>query len=196
MATAEKIQAVEELTQSLGEAKGVYLTDFSGLTVAQIMDLRRKCKKEQIEYKVVKRTLLQRAAQNVGLDALQSDLSGPCGLALSRVDELVPARVLSDFAKTNEKFRIRLAVIDGKAVAEQDVKSLATLPEKPVLQAMLLGALNGPAASLAGVLQAPLGALLSVLSQRGEEKGESPATVEGDGTAAAAETETGAEATT
>src|SRR5439155_27329310 len=97
MATAAKVEAVEELTKSLGEAKGVYLTDFSGLSVAQMMDLRRKCRKEQIEYRVVKRTLLKRAAQEAGLSALPADLAGPCGLALSRADELMPARVLSDF---------------------------------------------------------------------------------------------------
>ena len=103
MATPAKIQVVEELTSLLGTAKGVYLTDFTGLTVEQMQDLRRKCRKEQIEYRVVKRTLLQRAARGSGLPALDAGLNGPCGIVVSQTDQVAPARVLADFAKANDK---------------------------------------------------------------------------------------------
>ncbi len=175
MATAEKIQTVEGLTAALTAASGVYLTDFTGLTVHQMQDLRRKCRAQQVEYKVVKRTLLQRAARNVGMDALTGDLKGPCGVVVSREDAVAPARLLTDFARTNDKLVVRLAVIEGKAVQSAQVKALAALPSKPELQAMLLGVFNAPAAKLLGTLQAGSADLLSVLQQRGEGKGDNPA---------------------
>lgn len=171
MATPAKIQVVEELTSLLGSAKGVYLTDFTGLTVEQMQDLRRKCRKEQISYRVVKRTLLQRAARETGLPALDTGLNGPCGIVVSLTDQVAPARVLSDFAKTNEKLKIRLGVLDGKAVSEAEVKALASLPTKDVLQAQLLGVFQAPMAQLLSVFEAGPAALLSVMEQRGEGKG-------------------------
>lgn len=171
MATPEKVQVVEELSNLLGSAKGVYLTDFTGLSVEQMQDLRRKCRKEHIEYRVVKRTLLQLAARGSGLPALDTGLSGPCGLVLSMTDQVAPARVLSDFAKTNDKLKIRLGLIDGKTMGEADVKILASLPTKDVLQANLLGVFQAPMASLLSVFEAGPAALLSVMEQRGESKG-------------------------
>ena len=197
MATPEKVQVVEELSNLLGSAKGVYLTDFTGLSVEQMQDLRRKCRKEQIEYRVVKRTLLQLAARGSGLPALDTGLSGPCGLVVSMTDQVAPARVLSDFAKTNDKLKIRLGLIDGKAMGEADVKVLASLPTKDVLQANLLGVFQAPMASLLSVFEAGPAALLSVMEQRGESKGAgsgaadaAPSSISGEGDSAAAPTPT------
>ncbi len=171
MATTAKIQAVEDLSTILTSAKGVYLTDFTGLSVEQMQDLRRKCRKEQISYRVVKRTLLQRAARGSGLPALDVGLNGPCGLVVSSTDQVAPARVLSDFAKTHDKLKIRLGLIDGKAMGEADVKAIASLPTKDVLQAQLLGVFQAPMAGLLSVFEAGPAALLSVMEQRGEGKG-------------------------
>ena len=119
MATPAKIQVVEELTSLLASAKGVYLTDFTGLTVEQMQDLRRKCRKEQIEYRVVKRTLLQRAARGSGLPALDAGLNGPCGIVVSLTDEVAPARVLSDFAKTTTSSRSASAFSKARRSAKR-----------------------------------------------------------------------------
>ena len=156
----EKKQAtVDELHDKLGSAKGFYLTDFTGLTVKKVTELRRRLRSAGIEYVVVKNTLADRALE--GLDNVPSNIGeffkGPTAVAISTDDAVAPAKVLVDFAKENDnKPVMKAAVVDSKAYTAKQVEQLAKLPGREQLLAELAGAFEAPMAQLYFVLQAKL----------------------------------------
>ena len=151
---SEKQAIVAALTEKLqGSAAGV-LVDYKGITVAEDTALRNECRKNNVEYAVVKNTMLRFAFKNVGLSELDEQLNGTTALAVCADDPVAPARVIADYAKKlNGKFELKGGFMDGKVVSMETVNALASIPALPVLQAQVLGTMLAPITGLAVVLK-------------------------------------------
>ena len=150
---SEKQAIVEELTGKLQAAASGVLVDYSGITVAEDTVLRAECRKNDVEYAVVKNTLLRFAFKNVGLSDLDDQLNGTTSLAISS-DPVAPARVIADYAKKlGDRFEIKGGFMEGKVVDMATVNALASIPALPVLQAQVLGTMLAPISALACVLK-------------------------------------------
>jgi large subunit ribosomal protein L10 len=170
MSKTERQATVESLTELLKGSPNVYVTDFTGLNVLRMTELRRRLRGAGVDYVVVKNTLAQRAFAANGVHALDEHLAGPTGLVLSGADALAGAKVLTDFAREFEKPAIKIGLVDGRPVTPEQVKRLADLPPREVLLAQLAGYLQAPMAQFAGVMNGLLyqmvGALEALRAQR------------------------------
>jgi large subunit ribosomal protein L10 len=170
MSKTERQATVESLTELLKGSPNVFVTDFSGLNVLRMTELRRRLRGAGVEYVVVKNTLAQRAFAANGVHALDEHLAGPTGLVLSGTDAMAGAKVLTDFAREFEKPAIKIGLVDGRPVTPEQVKRLADLPPREVLLAQLAGYLQAPMAQFAGVMNGLLyqmvGALEALRAQR------------------------------
>jgi large subunit ribosomal protein L10 len=166
--TQEKIEAIEELRRRLDGVKTVLLTEYRGLTVQQLSDLRKQLRAVSAEYKVVKNRLAKIAVSASELGVLASQLRGPVALVVSREDPVAVAKTLSTFARTNQAFTIKGGYVDGQLMAPDGLKALAELPSKDALRAQLVGAISGPLTQLVSLLQAPQRELAYVLAERGK----------------------------
>ena len=173
---AQKQEMVTTLATQVAKSPTIYLTDFTGLDVAHITDLRRRLRAVGVEYVVVKNTLARRAltTQQLQDGGLESFLAGPTALVLAGADPVGAAKVLTDFAREFEQLSIKAGLVEGKPVTHAQVKSLAALPSKAQLLAQLGGALQAPMAGLLGVLNGLLysmvGALEALKTQRAGEQ--------------------------
>jgi large subunit ribosomal protein L10 len=149
---SEKKQLVEELHKKFTDSKIVILTDYKGLNVDKLNELRRKLTESNIEYRVVKNTLLARASEDTDVAVLKDQFKGPTAIALSYDDPVAPAKVLSDFAKDNDKFKIKVGVMSGKLLDFEAIKSLSALPSREVLLSQLLSVMNGVPTALVRAL--------------------------------------------
>ncbi len=168
MKKSEKEQLVSELARKLRSANALYFTDFTGLNVKRMTDLRRRLRKSGVEYVVIKNTLALRAVNDSGLAGTR--LRGPTGLVISR-DPVSGAKVLSDFAKENDqKPEIKGGLLDGKQIGVEQVKQLASLPSREQMLAQLAGGLQAPLAGflgmMNGVMYQMVGALEALRTQR------------------------------
>ena len=150
---AEKKAVVEQLTDKIRNAAAGVIVDYRGITVAEDTALRKECRENQVDYAVVKNTLLRFAFDNVGLKDLDSHLNGTTSLAVSD-DPVAPARIMADYAKKlNDKFEIKGGFMEGKAVDLETINALASIPPLPTLQAQVLGTMLAPITGLAVVLK-------------------------------------------
>ena len=152
----EKQAIVAELTDKIkGAASGV-LVDYKGITVAEDTALRAECRKNELDYAVVKNTLVRRAIDNVGMNEMDEVLNGTTSMALSNGDPIAPMRVINKFSKqfNGAKFPIKAGFMDGKVLSLDEIMALAELPSKEALQAQVLGTMLAPISSLAIVLKA------------------------------------------
>ena len=151
---SEKQAIVADLTNKLQNAAAGVLVDYKGITVAEDTALRAELRKNNVEYAVVKNTLLQFAVNNCGMNELDSLLNGATALAICHDDPVAPARVVNDFAKKIDgRFEIKGGFMDGKAMPLNEVMALAEIPPLPVLQAQVLGTMLAPISGLACVLK-------------------------------------------
>ncbi len=155
--TAKKQAVVAELKEQMTSAKGVVVTSYRGLTVAQDTQLRRELREAGVTYHVVKNTMMRIAAKEAGLDGLADHLEGTTAMAFSD-DAVAPAKVICNFIKKNklentEVLTIKVGIVEGKVIDEKEVKALASLPSREELIAKLLGSMNAPIANTVGVLQ-------------------------------------------
>lgn len=162
---AAREQTVAALGEALRAAPSAVLTDFRGLTVADLTELRRQLREGQVEFRVVKNTLARRATAAVGLASLHPLLEGPTAIAFGRGDPLAPSRLLSRAARALPHLQIKGGVLDGKVVSREEVLALAALPPRPVLLSRLVGALQAPITRLAGALGGTLRGLVVALDQ-------------------------------
>ena len=149
-----KKAVVAELVERLKGAQAGVLADYRGLTVAQDTELRAKLREAGVEYTIVKNTLTRFAANEVGLEGLDPVLHGPTALATSSDDVVAPAKVLVEFAKNNEQLEIKAGFVDGKVIDIDEVKVYASIPNKEVLIAKMLGSLQAPIGKLVRTLDA------------------------------------------
>jgi len=150
---SEKQAIVAELTEKIQKAKAGVIVDYKGITVGEDTALRKECRENNVDYAVVKNTLLRFAFNNTGLSDLDDLLNGTTSLALCD-DPVAPARVMANFAdKMKDKFEIKGGFMDGKAVDMATINRLASIPALPVLQAQVLGTMLAPITGLAVVLK-------------------------------------------
>ena len=152
---SEKQAIVAELTEKLKAASSGVLVDYKGITVAEDTALRAECRKNDLDYAVVKNTLVRFAINNVGMEEMDSVLNGTTSMALSNGDPIAPMRVINKFAKqfNGSKFTIKAGFMDGKVLSLEEIMALAELPSKEVLQAQVLGTMLAPISGLACVLK-------------------------------------------
>ncbi len=160
---AQKAELVTSLASRLKRSPTIYVTDFTGLDVAQITQLRRKLRAAGAEYAVVKNTLVRRALAAAQVTGIDDHLDGPTALVLGGADPVASAKVLADFAKEHEKPAIKAGLVEGKAVSPAEVKQLAALPSKPELLSQLAGSLQGPLAGFVGMLNGLMWNMLGAL---------------------------------
>jgi large subunit ribosomal protein L10 len=154
MATVVKEKTVEEFASLLQDARGVILAEYAGLNVAAVSSLRRKCRDAGVQYRVIKNTLARRATSQAGMAVLDPLLEGPNAWAIHKTDQVAAAKVLSEFAKDNQKLKIRGGLVDGRLMTIKDVETLAKLPSRDVLLSQTLAAMQSPMSGFAGALNA------------------------------------------
>lgn len=159
----EKKKIVEELKDKFSKSKVVIVTDYKGLDVTTINSLRRKLRESQVEYKVVKNTLLSRAAENSDLAMIKDNFKGPSAIAISYDDPVAPAKVLTDFAKDHEQLDIKAAFMEGRALDLKAIKALSALPSHEELVGQLLRSMIGVPTGLVRALSDIPRRLLNVL---------------------------------
>lgn len=166
----KKKAIVEELHEKFLKSKIVILTDYKGLDVAAVSELRKKLNDINAEFKVVKNTLLARASENTYVETIKDDFKGPSAVAMSYDDPVAPAKVVTEFAAGNDKFEVKLGVLGGKRLDIAAIKALSSLPAREVLLAQVLSAMNGVPTSFVRVLNAVPQKLLYALQAIKEQK--------------------------
>ncbi len=171
----KKEEIVGDLHEKLSKASAAVLTDFKGLTVAEITELRDALAEQNIEYKVVKNTLMKIACKETDAEVLEPFLQGTCAIAIGYDDPTVPAKILKKFSKENEKLKIKAGVLGSKLLNADEVLAIADLPSREELLARLVGVLiavpTGLVTVLSGVPRSFVG-VLAALKQKKEEQGE------------------------
>lgn len=163
--TQEKINAVAELKDRLERATIVISTEYRGLTVKEMQALRRKLREGGLEVKVVKNTLLRRAADEAGKPAVSEIVEGPTALAIAYDDVIEAAKAVTEYAQSApQAFKLRGGFMDGAVLNAAELRDLTKIPPKPVLIAQLLGALQGPLAEFAALVESQTRELHGLLS--------------------------------
>jgi large subunit ribosomal protein L10 len=170
--TQEKVAAVADLKSRLDGVKTVVLTEYRGLTVQQLSELRKQLRAVSAEYKIVKNRLARLAIKSSQLEGLSAHLTGPTGVILSKEDPVAVAKALHAFAKNNQALAIKAGFVEGQMLPPAGLKALADLPSKDALRSRIVGALQGAMAQLVGLLMAPQRELVYVLQARGKNGAE------------------------
>jgi large subunit ribosomal protein L10 len=159
----EKEKIVETLHEKFERAKTALLTDYRGLDMPAMTELRGQLRDASVEYRVVKNTLMERAADGTDMALLKDHFSGPCAVALSYEDPIAPAKVLVKFSEANKKLEIKAGVVAGQVIDAAGIERLSKLPSEEELLAKLLMVFNGPATGLVTVLSGVLRNFMGVL---------------------------------
>lgn len=170
MPNAKNIETLELLTDKLNKASAVYFTDYLGLDVGSITELRSQFFNSSVEFLVAKNTLLKRAAENNKLEGLDNFLNGPTAIALSYDDPTMPAKILKKFTKEHNLPAVKGILFDGEVLVGSEFNRIADLPSKEVLLGTLLNMFQQPLVHLANTLRAPLIRLGNALQQLKDQK--------------------------
>lgn len=155
-----KAQVVAQIKEKLEQSQSVVIVDYRGLTVEEDTDLRRQLRQAGVEYKVLKNTLIQRAANELGIKGLDEHLNGPTAVAFGVSDPVAPAKVITEYINKTKKMTVKCGILDGEAIDPARVQALADLPSKEVLVAKMLGSMQSPISGLVSVLGGTVRALL------------------------------------
>jgi large subunit ribosomal protein L10 len=159
---------VSELEQVCKNFSGIFVTHYHGMTVPEVSKLKKSLKTKEVKFKVIKNTLAKIAAKNAGKDELISMLSGPVAIAYSQ-DVVSAAKLLNEFAKTNDKFKIIGGSVSGNAVNSLEVAEIAKLPSFEEIRSQLISLIQTPATKIVRLLQAPGGNVARVLNAYSEK---------------------------
>lgn len=151
-----KKQLVAEATEKFSSAKSVIITDYRGLSVAEITELRSRLRAQGVEYRVIKNTLLKIAAKDAGVEGVDEYFQGPTAVAYGLEDAVAPAQVLAKFIKDYKKLVIKGGILEGKTIGEVEVKALADLPPREAILGQVASVFQAPMAGLVNVLQGPI----------------------------------------
>ena len=194
MSRADKAAAIAELSDKFTSSTAAVLTEYRGLSVAQITELRRSLR-GNATYAVVKNTLTKRAAEDAGVTAFDGQLVGPSAIAFVEGDPVEAAKGLRDFAKANPHLVIKGGVMEGKALSAEEITKLADLESREVLLAKLAGAMNASLSNAVSLFAAPLSQTARVVEAlRAKVEAEGPVATTDAPAASAEETPAEAEA--
>ncbi len=183
MARPDKAAAVAELTEKFSSSSGAVLTEYRGLTVKALKDLRRSLG-DDASYAVSKNTLTTIAARQAGVPGVEPLLSGPTAIAFIEGDAVAVAKGLRDFARTNPLLIIKGGVLDGKAMSADEFRQLADLESREVLLAKAVGAMQGVLQNAVSLVAAPLAQAARVMAALEQAASENPDLIAGPGTPA------------
>ena len=169
MARPDKVAAVAEIADEFRGASASVVTEYRGLTVAQLTRLRRTLGPD-VSYRIAKNTLVKRAAQDAGVDGLDALLVGPTAIAFVTGEPVDAAKALRDFAKDNKALVVKGGYMDGKALSVDEVSKIADLDSREVLLAKLAGAMKGNLSKAAGLFQAPASQIARLAAALQEKK--------------------------
>ncbi len=149
----QKKEEVSKLAEKIKEAKVVLLTDYRGINVSDVTELRSKLRTSEVEYKVIKNNIIRRALEECKVEGLEEVLEGPTAVIIGNNDYLDACKAIYEYAKDNDFYKIKGGIIDGKVVSVEEIITLAKLPSKETLISMLAGALLGNISKLAVALE-------------------------------------------
>jgi large subunit ribosomal protein L10 len=165
-----KKQFVRQLNERFGKSKVVILADYQGLDVGAITDLRRQLREAQVEFEVIKNTMLRLAADGTDVSLIKDNFKGPSAVAISYDDPVAPAKILSDFAKKNENLELKIGVMNGKVLDLASIKALSSLPSREELLAKVLSAMIAVPTSFVRALNDVPVKMLNVLQAVKDQK--------------------------
>lgn len=151
---ARKEELVNDITKKFQDAQAVIVVDYRGLTVGEVTDLRKQLRDAGIEMRVLKNTMLRRAAEAAGLEGMEDIFKGPTAVAFSNEEVVAPAKIMAEFAKTAENLEIKGGVLEGKVASVEEINQIATLPSREGLLSMLLSVLQAPVRNTALAVKA------------------------------------------
>lgn len=149
-----KSEVVDEITVKFQNAQSAVVVEYRGLSVAEVTQLRRDLRAEDVEFKVYKNKLVQRAAEKAGYETLNEQLTGPNAIAFGNSDAVAPARILAKFAKAHEALVLKAGIVEGKVLETDQLNEIAKLPGREGMYSMLLGMLQAPVSKFARVIKA------------------------------------------
>jgi large subunit ribosomal protein L10 len=171
MARPEKVKIVEDMTREFQDAGSVFVADYAGLKVSDITDLRKQLREAGVQFRVVKNTLLRRAAEEAGKKELIEFFKGPTAVALGTDDPIPAAKILHDFSTRLEMPKIRSFRVEDKTYEPADLKTLASLPSREILLAQVIAAIESPITGFVGTLNAIMRDLVGTIDAIANKKG-------------------------
>jgi large subunit ribosomal protein L10 len=160
----EKAQIIDQLRDSVGRAKAAFVTEYQGITAVEMDEFRKDLREADIDFKVVRNTLANRAIEGTGCAGFKEHLNGPVALVFGYDDAATTAKKLVEFAKEQPKLKLRAGVIGDDTLSLNEIKALAELPSKDVMLAKIIGSMNAPASGFVNVLSGVPRALVYTLS--------------------------------
>ena len=171
MERSKKEQIVADVSEIVDRARGMFFTDFTGLTVAEATELRREFRKVGVQYKVVKNTFIRKALEkNTGYDSVYPSLAGPTAVAFAFDDPVAPAKVIQKFSDKHKKLSLKICVIEKQVYEGSRLEELAKMPTRKELLSAIVGSIQSPLAGVPNVLQAVIRELVSVIDEVGKKK--------------------------
>lgn len=162
----EKTESISEIKELLEGSTAVYLTDYHGINVEDISDIRNQFRNEGVRYKVFKNTLVKRALDEVGkYDKIADHLTGMTGFAFTSTNPIAPAKIINKYFVDKEKLSLKACYIEGEYFNGSQLKALATLPTKDELIASIMGSLDSPVSGIVGAINAVMRDLANVVDQ-------------------------------
>ena len=167
-----KKQAVTEISDKIKNSESMVVVSFSGITVEQITNLRSKFREANVDYCVLKNTLVRHALDDLKIEGMDEHLLGPSAFAFG--DAVSPAKIITDFIDADKenvkKMQIKAGIIDGRAIDANEVRALSKLPSREVLIAKMMGSMNAPITNFVGVLSATLRSLVYAMDSVRQQK--------------------------
>jgi len=170
MPRPEKVKAVADIRERLEDAEAVFLTEYRGLSVQAVQDLRRALRENGADYKVVKMTLARLAASDAGIEGMGEYLAGPTALAFANADPVAAAKALKEFAKSHDVFVLKAGFLSGSVLSPEEIAKLAEIESREVLLAKVAGAAKAPLAKAAAMFASFTRDAASVFTQLLEKK--------------------------
>jgi len=170
MPKPEKIALVEQVAKMASEARSIFLTNFTGLTVEEMNELRRACKEASVEFKVIKNRLAKLSFQKVGYEGILDYLRGPTAFAFAMDDPVAPAKILLDFARRLDKPKVKAFIFEGSIMEGSQAEAIASLPSRGELISQVVWGIGAPLVNLVGVFQGLLQNLVGVLNAIKDKK--------------------------
>lgn len=166
MKREEKEEIVAEVTEIARRSSGLFFTDFTGLTVEQVTELRREFRKSGIQYRVAKNTLIRKALESIGgYDAVFDRLAGPTGVAFAFEDPIAPAKIIQKFSDKHNKLALKICVIEKQVYDGSRLADLAKMPSRKEIVASLLGTFQAPLVAIPSLINSLLGDVVNVIGE-------------------------------
>ncbi len=168
----KKEELIKDYVGRLNESDAMSITDYRGLQVVEIQELRMAIRKAEGSFAVVKNTLARKALEEAGLPVVDDLLTGPVGIGFCNENVAGVAKAITNYAKSNDKLEVKGGLLGGEVIDEAAIKNLASLPTLDVLRAQLLGLINAPATQLTGIVAGSVRQLVNVVNAYADTEGE------------------------